>query len=311
MPVSRATVHAFMNEQPVTRRGDTEGTSMEARCKELMKSVPSSLRQFYYGSNSRPVRSQDYTEALVELLFEMSSPGEIRQELEKSAALEEQSATLIESDTAAKILEMERRIQRVFCAYEPLLPSGIWHCCPKCCISMIAVDSDEFLLFDELLRIHKVAEELHKRVEDCMELVATRRFGVGGSSLVHSGPSRSEREIEAGVSGTDLQRALRSLAAFVIDVLPFLYGLQDSPRGTRKPKRMLCTEAICFLLGVSKNFLYGKKRVQVLKIASETELKSIVDSSGVRLRQLRRRGDRGKFPPISELQQFQCGCDEP
>lgn len=55
-------------------------------------------------------------------------------------------------------------------------------------------DSDFFLAFDEVLRIHEVAGSLHKIIGDISKLVETRRRGVGGSHLAFISQSRSERD---------------------------------------------------------------------------------------------------------------------
>lgn len=96
------------------------------------------------------------------------------------------------------------------------------------------------------------------------------------------GLSRTERD---PLSTTDRRKAVRQLGDFIADVLPFLYGVSDSSNGVRRPKQKLCTTAICCLLGVSRNFLYKRKRALLGKRAGDDEFfASIVDTAVVRRR---------------------------
>lgn len=151
---------------------------------------------------------------------------------------------------------------------------------------MLAADGIQFLVFDEVIRIHEIADSLHKKFDECAKVLQTRRCGVGFGGIAH------EREADLGADLgqqiTARKQTLREHADFVVEVFPFVYGLIDSPLGTPKPPRKLCTEAICCLLGVSKIFLYGRKRTTRQCSATDEELTSIVDNSGVRMRQLRR-----------------------
>lgn len=97
----------------------------------------------------------------------------------------------------------------------------------------------------------------------------------------------------------------------MLEVIPFLCGQSEAPDETPGPSKNLCTQAICSILGVSRNFLYGIKRRLASKEVTENELTSIADTAGVRLRQHHRTGDRGSFPKIDEMQSFECGCAQP
>lgn len=95
--------------------------------------------------------------------------------------------------------------------------------------------------------------------------------------------------------GTGREKALRDFAKFFLEVLPFLYAQADSPRGTKRPARILFTTANCCLLGVSRNFLYNRKGMRNADSATIDDLTSLVDTAGLRLRQHRRNGDRRSY----------------
>ena len=139
-------------------------------------------------------------------------------------------------------------------------------------------------------------------------LLHTRRKGVGGSDIAYVATSREQREPDRH---TDRQNALKSLAKLCKEVLPFLRGEKSAPNCTVYPQIKLCTEAICCLLGVSRNFLYRRKPASHGNICQEEELSSIVDDAGARQRQYRRCGLRKGYPDVSGLTTYQCGCESP
>lgn len=218
---------------------------------------------------------------------------------------------------AMDLLNMEKRANAAFRIYKDTFPTSIWYCCRRFCFTSIAIDPEKIRLFEELRLIHDVAEQLHSVIKPYHDVVETRRSGTGGSYIGFSGPSRRERERHLGVWGwsANRKRSLRRFTDFALKVLPFLYGNEDAPSGTKCPSEKLCTEAICALLGVSRKFLYGRKRMVLVNApsndVSDQDLSSIIDESGTRLRQRRRVGDRAGYPSIEELPTFDCGCGEP
>lgn len=208
------------------------------------------------------------------------------------------------------MMQMEIRIRQAFCAHSSDFPLSIWTCCSRACFSSLIADGQNLSLLDEVLHIHRIAEKLHRRIGIMPSLVQTRLKGVGGSSLGLTAQTRAERDPN---QCTDRPAALRELKLFATDVFPFLRGQQDAPSGTPRPKRKLCTEAICSLLGVSKNFLYGRTITgpRISGAEQGQEVSGIVDTAGVRLLQHRRCGSRAGFAEIGDLPQFDCGCDEP
>lgn len=159
---------------------------------------------------------------------------------------------------AGALRSMEKRLQIAFRAYQEEFPTSIWHCCSRFCFASIAMDPEKSFLFDELHFIHRIAEKFHHKILGLDDLIETRRRGIGGSYIVFRAPSRQERETDPYTSVSDRQRQLRSFGTFVIKSLPFLYGKEDAPSGVKCVKQKLCTESIRCLLGVSRNFLYGK-----------------------------------------------------
>lgn len=275
-----------------------------------MAQLDSPSRELYYGKNARRPPGDDDTETVVEFLFELSRPGPMREELHRRVTLEENGDVQrgdIEGED--KVIEMEKRIERAYRTYKDSFPLSIWDCCKKGCFSMLAADHEQFSIFDEALRIHELAQALHRRVGEVGQMVQTRGRGVGVSHIDYVGRSRRERD---PLSTTDRCAALRQLGEFIADVLPFLYGMNDSRNGVRKPKNKLCTTAICGLLGVSRNLLYKRKRTSLGKRARDDELfASVLDTAGVRMRQHRRLGKRTGYPEIEELNTFECGCPQP
>lgn len=179
----------------------------------------------------------------------------------------------------------------------------------------MTTDPLQYMLLDEFILIHEHANRCQAEAEKLSSLVPSRRRGVGTSTVAFTAPSREEREREAGglqeCGETERERSLREFAKFVLEVLPFLYGQTDSPSGTKRPKKKLCTQAICCLLGVSRNFLYNRKSMASPENATEEELTSLIDTAGLRLRQHRRNGNRGNYPPVHSLPNYDCGCDMP
>lgn len=283
----------------------------QEECAEILRQAPLQIRSLYLRPTANPILADYCTEELVDLLLDVSCPGPLRTELEKYASMNETAATLFSPGVASKMVSIERKIQRAFRTFGGPFPSSIWDCCSWFCVTMMVTEDKHFLLFDGIVRIHEVAEKLHRHVENSGEL-DTRRRGIGGSSLSHSAPGRMERDFDSGMfSGTDHQRALHDLSEFVKAVLPFLYGVQDSPSGTLRTCRKLCSGSICCLLGVSRNYSYGRRASSVHSHATDEELSSLVDTSVVRLRQIRCPKNRRGIPEVSELITYDCGCDLP
>lgn len=211
-------------------------------------------------------------------------------------------------NVAEDVLAMENIATEAFESYKDIFPTSIWHCCRRFCFTSIAIEPGKLLLFHELKLIHEVAEKMHASIRKVKLLVERRRRGVGGSSVGLSAPTRLERESDPG---TLLQRAHRKFADMVIKVLPFLYGKEDAPSGTRCPHEKLCTHAICCLLGVSRKFVYGRKKAAPGTAVPDHELTSVIDTAGIRMRQHRRQGDRHGYPEIEDLPSYECGCEVP
>lgn len=278
----------------------------------LLLGLEPSVREFYYGNASKPAASEDNTEAVVEFLYDICKAGPLRDEMERKAAEDgEEGPKLIGEQESRKVIEMERRMQVAFRSYKNYFPLSIWACCKRCCFSLLACDQEQFMVFDEAMRIHEVAQSLHRRIGDISKFVEARRRGVGLSNMAFVPLVRSERQFDLS---TDRQKAVRQLGKFVADVLPFLYGVSDSRSGVRRPKKKLCAQSICCLLGVSRNFLYKRTslRTPAHTQPSDEELyTSILDTAGVRMRQYRRLGLRTGFPEVDKLCSFHCGCSEP
>lgn len=280
-------------------------------CHRLVREMDPNTRQMYFGQRSDD--SQKYmTNNVSDFLLKLSSKsGPHREFLEAVSAAEPErliSDSAVISKDAEQVLLMEKRAQAAYRSFKDKFPTTIWHCCKKLCFTSIAIDPDVIFLFDALLQIHSVSERLHKPIKEASCRLQRRQKGVGGSDVGHNAPTREERETDPG---TDRQIALLNFANFALEVLPFLYGQSGAPDGTPCPAEKLCTQAICSLLVVSRNFLYGRKRASLSTQVSEDELTSIVDMAGVRLRQHRRNGDREGFPAIAELKNFECGCSDP
>lgn len=207
---------------------------------------------------------------------------------------------------------MEERMEVAYRRNKERFPTQVWHCCKQFCFSKIAADPKHYKLFEELGLIHEQAERFHLDNEVAPSLHERRRRGIGTSTISFTAPSRAERESASGQHpGTERENSLRQFGNFVVEVLPSLYGQADSPNSNGFPQKKLCTQAICCLLGVSRNFLYGRKTTSSSGNPSADELSCLVDTAGVRLRQLRRLGIRGNYPSVQILQGYDCGCDSP
>lgn len=85
--------------------------------------MPLPLREFYYGPSSRPRPNEDCTASLVDFIFDISRPGQFREQLERSALLPNDPNNtsdlkmVVDEHTASKILEIERRIKSAFRSY--------------------------------------------------------------------------------------------------------------------------------------------------------------------------------------------------
>ena len=191
----------------------------------------------------------------------------------------------------SEFIEIDRKAQAAYRIHRDRFPTSIWYCCKKLCFLTISMDPLQIKLLDELVLIHNHANRCHAALEQLDTQIETRCRGVGTSTIAFVSHSRSEREASSGRGhGTARQKALREFARFVLEVLPFLYGKSESPKGTARPKQKLCTQAICSLLGVSRNFLYNRMTMS-LNTATEEDLTSVIDAAGVRQRQHRRNGD--------------------
>lgn len=151
---------------------------------------------------------------------------------------------------------MENRIQIAYRVHRERFPTAIWHCCTNLCFATIATDPLQYMVLDEMILIHDYANGCHATQEKLNSYVHRRRHGIGTSTVAFTATSREQRESLPGdTCGTEREIALRDFAKFVMEVLPFLYGQADSPTGTTRPMMKLCTQSICCLLGVSRNFL--------------------------------------------------------
>ena len=163
---------------------------------------------------------------------------------------------------------------------------------------MLACESQNIRLLDEVLHIHRISNDLHKKIEKVPQLLQTRRKGTGGSSLAFVAPFRIERQPH---QRTDRKEALQQLAIFATEVILFPRGKRDAPNGTARPDNPFCTEAICCLLGVSRNFIYRRKPHNGGNSNADEALVCVVDTAGARLRQHRRMGTRTGFPDVNDL----------
>lgn len=248
----------------------------------------------------------------------MCAPGPQRSVLERGAAIASMHSerspalNLTSSDTGRQIVELERKAQAAFDSYKDRFPAEVWHCCHSFCFARIVMDPENVVLVRELRDIHRISKKLHKAVDEVTRYIEIRKKGIGGSHVAFVAASREQREQDLGMfTGTERQKALRHLADFIIEVLPFLYAKADAPSGTRCPKRNICTGSICCLLGVSRSFLYARKSIRDPSRASDLELVSLVDTAGVRIRQHRRSGNRTGYSELQVLGEYECGCEEP
>lgn len=202
-------------------------------------------------------------------------------------------------------MEQESRAQMAYRVHKNRFPMQIWHCCTQLCFATIATDTLQYLVFDEQILIHEYAESCHAAAENLSSFIERRRRGIETSNVRFVAPSRERRESVSGQQGTERQKALREFGKFLVEFLPFLYAQVDSPRGTARPKKKLFTQAICCLLGVSRNVLYNRKLPNPQN-ATEEELTSLIDTASIRLRQLRRKRIRGTYPSLQSLQGYDC-----
>lgn len=153
---------------------------------------------------------------------------------------------------------------------------------------------DQGLLLEEVCKTHCIAERIHEKIEYTSLMAESRCPGVGGNNILFVASKRCDRAVDIS---TDRRKSIHQLECFAIKVVPFL----PAPSGTPGPLKTFCTESICCLLGVSRKFLYGCKR-NASTASSDSDLTSIVDSPGDRMRQHRRVGWRLGYPELDELQ---------
>lgn len=301
--------------------------STDEELKALLDTVDNETLDMYYGdgslSQNQGTPAGMNSKVMLDFLFELCTPGAVQDDMEVNARDEMSNSekandgiivkrpvgTLFSEDEARVVIQSGRRLRTIIRSQSHRLPVSIWTCCKSFCFSVLAGDGEKVELLDEVLEISRLADGLHRKVAGSNELVQARRKGVGGSSLSFVAPLRFEREFDRRSS--ERQRALRDLADFVTDVLPFLWGQRESSTGIKPPEKKLCTQVLCDLLGVSRNFLYKRKASASLQLsaapAGEMFL-SILDTAGVRMRQHRRIGLRTGYPDIEELKIYACGC---
>lgn len=308
-------------EEPTTTGSASELQVYRQQFQNLLNETDPELLERYFGGNQRELASSEASNRLMTFLLRLSVPGSLRDCMEM--AIEDTLPINVSGSNSSSaehaheqvrsFFEMEKRTSAAFRIHRNRFPTSIWHCCKRFCFTMLATDPGNFMAFDEIVLIHDFAEQCHRESEELNSSVCeARRPGIGTSTVAFVAPSRAEREALSGErSGTSRLETLRKFAKFVSEVLPFLYGQSDSPRGTKCVKRKICTQAICCILGVSRNFLYNRKSAPNPENASEDDLTSLIDTAGLRLRQHRRMGFRGKYPSLQALPEFNCGCYVP
>lgn len=273
------------------------------------------LKELFGQGQNDPSRSH-VENRIGSFLLELDRDSELRGSLEVALIhddnLRDEASKAAAHEKMNSFMDMEKRAQLAYRIHRDRFPTAIWHCCKNLCFARVATDPRQYMLLDELILIHDHANRCHAATENLPSYVQARRRGIGTSTVAFAAPSREEREVMTGeLRGTDREKALRKFAKFVLEVLPFLYGQQDSPTGTAHPKRKLCTQATCCLLGVSRNFLYNRKTMPNPESATEDDLTSVIDVAGLRLRQHRRNGDGRGYPALQDMRDYNCGCDIP
>lgn len=250
----------LQNEQ-VTDRGNptivTQRISAQQSFQNLVYAAEPELLRQYFGEDQNSEDQVLVTNRLGRFLLRLSEDKDMCASFENAIVDINNSTTDTSDEKVALFMEREKRAQVAYKVHGDRFPSPIWHCCKNVCFATIATDPMQLMVLSELIDIHKYAERCQRAVEDPVAVIEGRRPGIGTSKIGHVAPSRGEREAGSAVfHGTERQKALREFAKFVLEVLPFLYGDADSPSGIR-PKKKLCTNAICCILGVSRNFLYN------------------------------------------------------
>lgn len=194
-------------------------------------------------------------------------------------------SNLMSSSLAEKVIEAERRLRLAFQSYRHISPPSIWQCCSRRCFAMVAGDPTLLGLLEQVIGIRQIAEGYHEEIENVSRHVQLRRKEIDGINVNYSAPSRFERE--GGSQLTDRGRAVQRLANCSVEELPFLYAQKGAPNGTAHPVRNFCSEAICCILGVSRNFLYRRNIAFSRIVSSDQDLTSVVDTACVRQRQYR------------------------
>lgn len=181
-----------------------------------VRDFDSTTRKFYSGAFSRPSPDDDNTAAVVDFIFEISRSPAGRSEHFNNATVPWSNTRhyVTSSPSASRLgssdvqvgheqrsgvergVEMERRIQRAIRSYNDCFPLSIWNCCVHCCFSFLAADPTAFMVFDEVLRIHEVAESLHAKIGSVEDLVPTRRRWARGSNVAFVVTRRAERELD-------------------------------------------------------------------------------------------------------------------
>lgn len=281
---------------------------------DLFNSIdPDVIEAFFCDGEDSLKHRSELTTRIKKFMLRMVESGPLREALDLAivdSPTNGDSITPAAHNKVNTFMEAERRVQMAYRIHKHSFPSPIWHCCRNLCFAKIATDPLQFMLFEELILIQDYSERCHKSVEKAALYVQQRRKGIGSSTVAFSAPSREEREANNSEEhyGTEREKALREFAKFVVEVLPFLYGQVDSPRGTMRPKRKLCTQAICCLLGVSRNFLYNRKSMLSPGSLLDKELTSLVDTAGLRLRQHRRNSDRATTLQLTAYKHTNVGA---
>ena len=281
---------------------------------ELCETLDTSERKLLFSRHSPEVMERSAN--IQKLLLQSAEPSPLISYLEEQRFLTKSRTRRFKiadlAGASKELLFVERKVRMNCLLYRPMFPSEIWHCCRTSCFASILINPSHLEIVGELRNIHCRARRFREEIENISELVRLRRPGVGGTTMAYTAPSRSEWELLSGQHGTNNKSKIAEFSSFVETHLPYLYGKAKARNGSTALPRKVCTEAISLLLSISRCFLYHRKRfISSTTFGTDPLIGSLIDTSGLRQRQLRRIGSRKGFPAIYELPFFECGCPEP
>ena len=202
-----------------TTRTVAEQAALE-KCKEILKHMDPVVAERYYGERASAKRRALEKNDPLSILLKLALSPEIPRVLKYPVfSVQQQFGRSPWISEPHSLLEVDSQVQKAFETFGRDFPTSIWTCCKRRCFALTAVLPEHTSTFNAVFRIYRMAENLYGQLDKVDGFVQSRKRGIGGTSIIHSSSTRSTQTDD---SGTDRQKCLRNLKAFVERELPFL-----------------------------------------------------------------------------------------